>query len=207
MRWTAVPRRGKLLLLCSLLLLWLFFFDKVVLACRLSYVCHASMSFMKSNNICWVRSLSSWISLIWWSFFSFWWLGNSCLTPWLAHHNTCPICRTELPSEPEDNEIKKPSQVSGLCSESWRRQILINSTMHLLSWSNMMVMQNGLANYSLSVVLVGFEYLRRRNHLVEHSTWFKDRAMFFLHIWRCVLCWWAVFACRKSTYPVEWTLI
>lgn len=34
---------------------------------------------------------------------------DSCLSPWLADHNTCPICRSELPPEPEEVEPRKAS--------------------------------------------------------------------------------------------------
>mmetsp|Transcript_3588 Transcript_3588/g.10562 ORF Transcript_3588/g.10562 Transcript_3588/m.10562 type:complete len:382 (-) Transcript_3588:302-1447(-) len=32
---------------------------------------------------------------------------ESCITPWLTNHNTCPICRSELPCETDDGDVKK----------------------------------------------------------------------------------------------------
>jgi len=34
---------------------------------------------------------------------------DKCLCPWLSDHNTCPICRSELPPEPDETEPRKPS--------------------------------------------------------------------------------------------------
>jgi len=34
---------------------------------------------------------------------------DKCLSPWLSDHNTCPICRSELPAEPDESEPRKAS--------------------------------------------------------------------------------------------------